>query len=111
MVQPGILIALFKAHWGLLPSYSVLIELTFSFHCSKFLYDITRSDSTNPAASVVRIWLEKLGKQMGVAFHYAERLHSILVKRVSYLKMKKNLKGGAPRQILSATLGVKGPSR
>ena len=45
---------------------------TFSFHSSKFLYDITRSDSTNPAASVVRIWLEKLAKQIGVAFCYTE---------------------------------------
>jgi len=35
---------------------------------------------------------------MGVAFRYAVRLYSILVKRVSHLKMKmKNLKGGAPR--------------
>ena len=48
---------------------------------------------------MVRIWLEKLEKQIGVAFRYTERLHGVLVKRVSYLKMKmKNLRGGAPRQ-------------
>ena len=71
----------------------VATHWNFSFHSSKFLYDITRSDSTNPAASVVRIWLEKLAKQIGVAFRYTERLHGVLVKRVSYLKMKmKNLK-------------------
>lgn len=43
--------------------------------------------------------MEKLEKQIGVAFRYTERLHGVLVKRVSYLKMKmKNLRGGAPRQ-------------
>ena len=68
------------------------------FKFSKFLYDLTRDDGTNPSRSVVQQWLKSIGSKIGVVMRWTQRIHGALVNRANFLKRQQRiLKGGAPR--------------
>ena len=65
---------------------------------SKFLYDLTRDDGTNPSCSVVQRWLKSIGSKIGVVLRWTQRIHGALVNRANFLKRQQRiLKGGASR--------------
>ena len=71
-------------------------QLVFTF--SKFLYDLTRDDGTNPSHSVVQQWLRSIGSKIKVVLRWTQRIHGALVNRANFLKRQQRiLKGGAPR--------------
>ena len=88
-----------------LPSRSTLIFLNCNmnvyerlFYFSKFLYDLTRDDGTNPSRSVVQRWLKSIETKIGVVMQWTQRIHGALVNRANFLKRQQRiLKGGAPR--------------
>lgn len=64
---------------------------------SKFLYNLTRDDGTNPSRSVVQRWLTSIGTKRGAILGWT-RIHDVLVNRVNFLKRQQwILKSGAPR--------------
>lgn len=68
---------------------------------SKFLYKITKSDSTAPGESVVCRWIEKIATNLRLVITYTPRLHTVLVRRANYLWQKvKRMLGSVPKQKL-----------
>ena len=46
----------------------------FLIYFSKFLYDLTRDDGTNPSRSVVQRWLKSIGSKIGVVMGWTQRM-------------------------------------
>lgn len=73
--------------------------LLFFFVSSRFLFDLTHSDSTNPSEGTLRVWIQKISEHVKVGLQYTERLRQVLINRRRHLKKKMStLKGGAPKQ-------------
>ena len=86
-----------RNNWNWKLNYACYLSATF--FPSKFLYDLTRNDGTNPISIIVWRWIEWIQQHLRISIRYTERLHTVLVKRANYLKKKvRSLTGGAPRQ-------------
>lgn len=76
-----------------------IILLSFPRICSKFLYELTRSDGHSPSESVIRRWIGAIASKLGVSLQYTDRMKTLLVRRANFLRRKvKSFKGSAKRQ-------------
>ena len=67
--------------------------------CSKFLYELTRSDGYNPSESIVSKWVRAIASKLGVSLSSTDHLKTVLVRRANFLRGKvKTFKGSAKRQ-------------
>ena len=85
----------------------MLSYLSAPFFPSKFLYDLTRNDGTNSISIIVQRWIERIQQHLRISIHYTERLHTALVKRANYLKVRsKSNRGCTMTAILSTELEI-----